>query len=164
MEEIFKRRSIRHYLDKPVEEEKINEILKAAMASPSAKNERPWEFYVIANKEILLKLSTATPYAHPISEAPLGIAMFTRKDTACPCFQDIDCGIASENILLEATHLGLGAVMIGVAPTEERERAVEEILQAPASLRAFALFSIGYPAYEPKPRETFEPDRIHYVK
>ena len=163
LEAISKRRSIRHYENRPVEEEKIQEILRAAMASPSAMNQRPWEFYVIRDPELLKKLGEVTPYSKPIGEAPVGIAMMVRRDSLCPAYQDIDCGIASENLMLEATAQGLGSVMLGIAPKEEREKAVEALLDAPKELRAFALFALGYPAYEPKPRETFELDRVRFV-
>ena len=109
LEAISKRRSIRHYENRPVEEEKIQEILAAAMSSPSAMNQRPWEFYVIRDPELLKKLGEVTPYSKPIGEAPVGIAMMVRRDSLCPAYQDIDCGIASENLMLEATAQGLGS-------------------------------------------------------
>ena len=108
LEAISKRRSIRHYENRPVEEEKIQEILAAAMSSPSAMNQRPWEFYVIRDPELLKKLGEVTPYSKPIGEAPVGIAMMVRRDSLCPAYQDIDCGIASENLMLEAASQGLG--------------------------------------------------------
>ena len=63
MNEIFKRVSVRKFLEKDVEEEKINNILRAAMQSPSAKNQQAWEFFVVRDKDKLLELSTATDYA-----------------------------------------------------------------------------------------------------
>ena len=101
LEAISKRRSIRHYENRPVEEEKIQEILAAAMSSPSAMNQRPWEFYVIRDPELLKKLGEVTPYSKPIGEAPVGIAMMVRRDSLCHHYQDIDCGNARENLMLE---------------------------------------------------------------
>ena len=63
MNEIFHRTSIRRYLDKPVENEKIEKLLQAAMAAPSAGNQQPWEFYVVKDTAILEKLSNTSPYA-----------------------------------------------------------------------------------------------------
>ena len=63
MENIFHRVSIRKYEDKPVEKEKILQILKAGMQAPSACNQQPWEFYVVTDKEKILELSKATPYS-----------------------------------------------------------------------------------------------------
>ncbi len=63
MKEIFERVSIRKYQDKPVEKEKIEQILKAAMAAPSAGNQQPWEFYVVTDKEKIKALSECSPYS-----------------------------------------------------------------------------------------------------
>ena len=84
MKEIFERVSIRKYEDRPVEEEKIRQILKAAMAAPSAGNQQPWEFYVITRKETLEALSKVSPYASCLAGAPLGIAAVYREDGRWP--------------------------------------------------------------------------------
>ena len=163
MKEIFHRASIRKYADRDVEDEKIKEILKAAMSSPSAMNGRPWEFYVVKNKEYLLKLSTVTPYSGLVKNASAAIVICYKKELIAPEYHDIDCAIAAENILLEIDHQGLGGVMIGVAPFEEQMRNTEEALNIPDDLRAFTIISFGYPLVEKEQKDRYEESKVHYI-
>ena len=110
MADLFHRVSIRKYQDRPVEREKIVEILRAAMAAPSAKNQQPWEFYVITKKDTLEKLSKASPYAGMTANAPVAIISAYRKDCDVPCYADIDMSIAMENLWLKTDEIGLGGV------------------------------------------------------
>ncbi len=164
MNNIFSRVSIRKYQDRPVEKEKTMAILRAAMQAPSAANQQPWEFYVVTNKEILKKLSEVSPYAGMTKDAPAAIVSVYRKDCKIPAYAHIDLSIAMENLWLETDALGLGGVWLGIAPIEERMKAVEDILNLPDSLRAFAIFPYGYPAEERAQQDRFEQDRIHYVE
>lgn len=163
MEEIFKRVSVRKYTDQIVEEKKIEKILRAAMASPSAKNGQPWEFYVIRNKEKLQELSESTPYSMCVKNAPLAIVICYRKELIAPEFREIDCAIATENILLEAVHQNLGGVMIGISPNEEKMKSVERVLNIPDYLRTFTIIPIGYPEHEKTQEDRFDRSRIHFV-
>ena len=143
MADLFHRVSIRKYQDRPVEREKIVEILRAAMAAPSAKNQQPWEFYVITKKDTLEKLSKASPYAGMTANAPVAIISAYRKDCDVPCYADID-------------------MSIGIAPIEERMKEVEEIVGIPEDQRAFAIFPLGYPAEERAQQDRFDESRIHF--
>ena len=99
MEAIFSRVSVRKFEDRPVEPEKIEKILRAAMAAPSAKNQQPWEFYVVTNRETLLQLSKATPYSMCVKNTPQALVLAARKEGLnAPEFRDIDLAIATENI------------------------------------------------------------------
>ena len=165
MNEIFKRISVRKFEDRPVEQEKIEQILRAAMAAPSAANQQPWEFYVVRDREIIKQLSKASLYARPAAAAPVVIVPCMKteglrfKETAA-----IDLSIATENILLEITSLGLGAVWLGIAPTEDRMKKVEDALGIDTEkLRAFALVPLGYPAEERAQQDRFDETRIHYI-
>ena len=164
MNNIFSRVSIRKYQDRPVEKEKTMAILRAAMQAPSAANQQQWEFYVVTNKEILKKLSEVSPYAGMTKDAPAAIVSVYRKDCKIPAYAHIDLSIAMENLWLETDAQGLGGVWLGIAPIEERMKAVEDILNLPDSLRAFAIFPYGYPAEERAQQDRFEQDRIHYVE
>ena len=163
MNNIYSRVSIRRYLDKPVEREKTEAILRAAMQAPSAANQQPWEFYVVTNREKVEALSRVSPYAHMTKNAPSAIVSVYRKDCAIPAYALIDLSIAMENLWLETDAQGLGGVWLGIAPQEERMRAVEEVLDLPDSVRAFAIFPYGYPAEERTQQERFDESRIHYV-
>ncbi|MBE6834617.1 MAG: nitroreductase family protein [Ruminococcaceae bacterium] len=164
MNEIFHRRSIRKYQDRPVEKEKLEMLLRAAMAAPSAKNQQPWEFYLVTDKEKIVQLSKTSPYASFTDKAAAMIVPCFKKDCMIPEYAQIDLSIATENILLEADSLGLGACWIGTCPQEERMTAVEKVLDIPENLRAFSIVSIGYPAEERKQQDRFDKNRIHFIK
>ena len=164
MESIYSRVSIRKYQDRPVEKEKTEAILRAAMQAPSAGNQQPWEFYVVTNKAKLAALSEVSPYAGMTKNAPVAIVAVYRKKCAMPEYAQIDLSIAMENLWLETDAQGLGGVWLGIAPLEERMKAVEEILSIPDTMRAFAIFPYGYPAEDSKQQNRFDESRIHYVE
>ena len=164
MNSIFTRVSIRKYQDRPVEKEKTLAILRAAMQAPSAANQQPWEFFVVTNKEKLLALSKVHPYSGMVKNAPAAIVAAYRKDCRLPDYAQIDLSIAMENLWLETDAQGLGGVWLGIAPWEARMRPVEEILNMPDALRAFAIFPYGYPAEDRKQQDRFDESRIHYVE
>ena len=164
MENIYTRVSIRKYQDRPVEKEKTEAILRAAMQAPSAGNQQPWEFYVVTNKAKLAALSEVSPYAGMTKNAPVAIVAVYRKKCAMPEYAQIDLSIAMENLWLETYAQGLGGVWLGIAPLEERMKAVAELLSIPDTMRAFAIFPYGYPAEERKQQNRFDESRIHYVE
>lgn len=161
MEAIFHRTSIRKYQDRPVEPEKIEQLLRAAMAAPSAGNQQPWEFYIVTDREKLIALSECSPFAGPIKDAPLGIVVCCQANCRMPEYAQIDCSAAVENLLLEADAIGLGAVWLGIAPLKERMDAARNVLSIPAHLYAFAFIACGYPAEERKQQDRFDTVRIH---
>lgn len=164
MNEIFHRTSIRKYLNKPVEDVKIEKILRAAMAAPSAGNQQPWEFYVVTDSETLEKLAQTSPYAGCTASAPLAFVACYRTDCRLPDYAQIDMSASVENLLLEADALGLGAVWLGIAPLAERMQAVQSVLNMPENLAAFAIIPCGYPESVHPQQNRFEAQRIHYVK
>lgn len=164
MSNIYTRVSIRKYQDKPVEREKIIGILRAAMQAPSAGNQQPWEFYVIEDRAILDALSKAHQYAGMTKDAPVAIVAAYRKECWMPEFAQIDMAIAMENLWLETDAQGLGGVWLGIAPVEDRMKKIEEILGMPDTLRAFAIFPLGYPAEERKQQDRYDEARIHWVE
>jgi nitroreductase len=163
MNSIFHRISVRKYQDRVVEAEKIELILKAAMAAPSACNQQPWEFYVVSDKAVIEQLSKAAPYAMCAKNAPLVFVPCYRSQGIAPEYFTIDMSASVQNMLLEADELGLGTVWLGIAPHEERMAAVAEALNLPEELHAFALVPCGYPAKERPQEDRFEISRVHYV-
>lgn len=164
MENIFHRVSIRKYEDRPVEKEKILQILKAGMQAPSACNQQPWEFYVVTDKEKIRKLSGATPYSGCAAGAPVVIVPVYRKEgLVVQSMAQIDMSIAQENIWLETDTLGLGGVWFGIAPVEERMEEVHRLLDLPENVKVFSLFAMGYPAEERPQQDRFDPERIHFM-
>lgn len=146
MKEIFNRRSIRKFMDRPVEKEKIDKLLRAAMQAPSAANQQPWEFIVVENKENLAALSFMTPYSKPIEHAGAAFVLLANSDNIkIPTGWQQDMGAAAQNILLEATHLGLGTVWIGIATSDTAVESVKKLYDLPENILPFALIAIGYP-------------------
>lgn len=157
---IFARRSIREYTSEQVREEDIRTLLEAAMAAPSASNRKPWQFIVVTKRATLDALADAHPHGKMLFDAPLSISV-------CGDLTEMerhwvqDCSAATENLLLAATALGLGAVWLGVYPREERVEAVREILALPDYITPLNLISIGHPAEVKQPRTQFDADRVH---
>lgn len=166
MNAIFNRVSIRKYQDRPVEKEKITLMLKAAMAAPSACNQQPWEYYVVTNTDKIQELSLTSPYASFSKDAPLVFVACYRKAEGiiAPSYIEIDMSASVENLLLEASELGLGAVWMGIAPDKERMAAVRSAIGLPEDLSAFALISCGYPAEMREQQDRFEESRVHYLE
>ena len=162
MNAIFTRTSTRNFESRPVESKYIIKILRAAMAAPSARNQQPWEFWVTDDKDIIARLSEASPYAKPVKNAPVAIVPCYRTEgLAAPMMAEIDMAMATQNILLEAEELGLGAVMIGIAPIPERMNAVAEILKLPENYKPFTIIPIGWPVNKRPQEDRYEPAKIH---
>ncbi len=165
MNEIFTRISIRKYDDRPVEEEKILEIIRAGMQAPSAGNQQPWEFYVVTDKEKIKALATAHRYSGCAADAPVIIVPVYRKEGLWfPEYAQIDLAIAQENMWLMTESLGLGGVWMGIAPNQDRMDAVRQILDLPDRLEAFSLFPVGYSAEKREQENRFDKSRIHFVR
>lgn len=162
---IFTRRSVRKYLDRPVEKEKVEQLMRAAMMSPTACNQREYEFIVVDNRDLLERLSKVTPYTAPVGRAPLAIVPVAKKSLMkAEEFWEQDLGACTQTILLEAVQLGLGAVWMGIAPRQDRMQEVADILGIPDGVFAFAIIAVGYSPYEAAVRDNYEEERVHYNK
>ena len=157
---ILERRSIRKYTAEPVSEQAIQTLLEAAMAAPSASNRKPWQFVVVTRRETLDALAEAHAHGKMLFEAPLCISVCGDL-TEMERFWVQDCSAATENLLLAAVALGLGAVWLGVYPRDERVDAVRRILHLPDHIIPLNLISIGHPAEEKQPRTQYDAIRVH---
>ena len=165
MNNIFTRASIREFTNQAVEDEKLEDVLHAAMAAPSAGNQQPWEFYVITNKEVIKQLAGVHVYSKPTAHATMAIVPCYHLGGRYPQYAQLDLAAAVQNMMIQADALGLGTVWIGIAPEEVRMQRVAEILSLPERLTAFAIVPIGYPSKEkPVQPNRFEKNRIHYLK
>ena len=169
MKEIFERVSVRRFEEKMVEDEKIRRVLEAAMCAPTAGNQRAWEFYVVTDRETLEELARTSNYSAPAGRAPVAIVVCYRttkpeKGLDFPEMKEVDCALATQNMWLELEHLGLGGVMLGVAPVKERMEHVRKALNLPETLEPFTILPFGYPAKRhPLAEGRYEEDRVHYV-
>lgn len=162
LDAIFSRRSIRRYTSEPVPEEIVTKLLHAAMCAPSARNERPWHFVVMTDREILDEIPKFHPYSQMVKEASVAILVCGDLELEKSSgYLAQDCAAATQNILLEAHFLGLGSVWCGVYPREERMDGFRRLLQLPDHIVPFALVPVGYPAEERPQVERFDPTRIH---
>lgn len=163
MNTIYVRRSIRTFLDKPVEQEKLNQIIKAGMNAPSAVNQQPWQFVIIDERSIIDEVVKVHPHALPAQRAPVSILVCgdPQKERS-KGYWPIDCAAAVQNMLLMITDLGLGGCWLGIYPRENRVKRLQELLGTPSEIIPFALIAVGYPAEEKEPKELFDAQRIHY--
>jgi nitroreductase len=157
---IFARRSIRKYTAEPVSDADIKTMLEAAMAAPSASNRKPWHFVVVTERQTLDNLADIHPYGKMLFEATLCIAVCGDLNISEPYWVQ-DCSAATENLLLAAAALGLGAVWLGVHPREERASAVQRVLGIPETVAPLNLISIGHPAEEKEARTQYDGTRAH---
>ena len=151
IENIMSRKSVRSFSDKPIEEEKIEALMKAAMSAPSAMNRQPWEFYVVKSEEKKQAVIDAMPFGK--YKSPIIIIPCTKEINGIPLAHDLmycDLGAATENILLAAHALGLGAVWCAVYPTKMRMKAVKKALNMPLNITPYCAIYVGYPSKEDK--------------
>jgi len=161
---IYARRSIRKYEDKPVEKEKLELLLKAAMAAPSAMNIKPWEFVVVTRPETMDEIRSALMFAKfnaPAAIAVCGNTSFFKHPMA-ERFWVQDCSAATQNILLSAVGLGLGTVWLGVHPIHVFTKRISEILALPEHVKPLNVIYVGYPAKNKEARTQYDQSRIHW--
>ena len=168
LENIMTRTSIRAYTDQPVPEEMVETMLKAGMAAPTAMNRQPWEFIVVTDRAKLDEMADSLKYAKMLRQAPLAIVVgarntFVNRDgnTVVNMFWVDDCSAATENILLAAHAMGLGAVWTA-AKDEERASAVRAALDIPMEFAPLCVIPIGFPAENPEPKDKWKPEKIRY--
>ncbi len=167
MNTIFTRRSVRRFLNKAVEPEKIEQILRAGMQAPSAKNQQPWDFLVVTGEENLLALSGLSQYSSCLKHAGAGIIVFGNTDRInMPEFFLQDLSAATQNIMLEAADLDLGTVWFGTYPVESNMNYIKKLYNLSENLIPFSVIAVGYPEDENANKfvDRYDPTRIKYVK
>lgn len=156
------RRSIRTYIDKAIEEEKIQEILKSAMQAPSSKNASPWEFVVIDDKLLLNEICQIHHKAKHVKNANICIVVLGNKKRFIKPGKWIqDLGACTQNILLEATNQGLASCWVGIFPKAKVMKKTKEVLNLPDELIPYALVPISYSEEENKFIDKFDENKIH---
>jgi nitroreductase len=159
---ILTRRSIRRYTAEPVSEEQVTKLMEYAMSAPSADNQQPWVFVVVADRGILDELGKRHQAASMLSEAPLAIVVCCDMDRVTwKQFWQQDCAAATENVLLGANSLGLGAVWCGVYPVDAMVAMVRSVLGLPQSVIPFSLIPVGHPLEHKPPSDRYDPSRVH---
>jgi nitroreductase len=157
---IKKRRSIRKYTAAPVSDEPVRKLLEAAMAAPSADNLQPWEFIVVQDANLRQKLARTHPWSDMCADAPVVFVVCAEEQRASHWVEDASA--ATENLLLAAAGLDLGAVWVGVYPNAGNEEHVRQALDIPGKLRVLCLVPVGHPAESKEPGTKYEEGKVHY--
>ena len=162
---IYDRRSVRKYIDKEVNPDLVDEILRAAMFAPSGCNKQPWHFVVFNDKELIKEIKAMHPYASALATAPVCIMVCgdTQKEMA-PGFYQVDCSAAIENMILAAKALGLDTCWMGIYPWEDTMAAFTKRFNLPENVKPFALISVGYSESKQERPRRYDASRIHYNK
>lgn len=161
---MLQRRSIRAFLPDPVKREDVEVLLQYAMSGPSACNKRPWEFYVVTRADLLEQLRVVASGTRMVSPLNIIVAGNTKKAPAMQLneFWIHDCAAATQNILLGAVELGLGACWCGLKPQKRVMKKVQDILGMEPWIEPLALVHIGYPNEEKEPRTQYDPKKVHF--
>ncbi|MDR3200716.1 MAG: nitroreductase family protein [Spirochaetales bacterium] len=167
MSVIFARRSVRNFLPKEIEQDKLERILRAGFEAPSAHNRRPWEFIVTTSQEDREAIAEMSPYAKMLDQAAAAITVCVNRERGCTDNpQDTwwiqDLSAATENILLQIVEEGLGGVWLGWYPDEARVTAFSQRFGLPPHIVPFSVVALGYPAKIPEPAFRFDTGKVHY--
>lgn len=158
---IHSRRSIRHYTEQEVTEKDIRILLEAAMMAPSAHNCQPWHFVVVRSRKLKEAVSQLHPYIHMANKAPLGILVCGNTQLEkTPGFWVQDCAAATQNLLLAATEIGLGAVWTGIHPLKERAKEFQKLFNLPNHIPPLGYIVLGHPAQENKRMSRFDINKV----
>ena len=161
---LLSRRSIRHYTPETVDRETLILLLKAAMAAPTACNSQPWEFIVVTEPEALARIRgkfLAARYNAPAAIVVCGNVSSANNSVARFHWEQ-DCSAATQNILIAACGLGLGAVWIGVHPLPNKVKSLSEILGIPEHVIPLSIVYVGHPAETKPPRTQYDEHRVYW--
>lgn len=162
---IMTRTSVRQYTERPISADTLETLLKAGMAAPTAVNKQPWAFVVTTGRDALDSLATLQPRLQTAAAAITVCGDMTRAiEGEDRDFWVQDCSAATENILLAAHALGLGAVWTGVYPIAERVDNVSHALALPDSVVPMCIIAVGYPVADQEPKDKWDPSKVHYQR
>ncbi len=163
---LMSRTSIRRFTNQPVSSDTINLLLKAAMAAPTARNMQPWHFVVVNDTAQIAALGKTSRHSGPLQTATLVIAVCGDMDKTMEgdgqAFWIQDVSAATENLLLAAHAVELGAVWTGAYPIKDRVQAISEVLSLPETVVPLALVAIGYPAESPQPKDKWKEENVSW--
>jgi len=162
LDTIKKRRSIRQYTDQALTDDQIRQLLEAAMAAPSGSNIQPWEFMVVKDPDVKRQLAQTHTWSQMVADAAVVFVVCGNERASHHWVED--ASVATENLLLAVTALGLGAVWVGIHPDADREAHVHRVLDIPEGIRVLCLVPVGYPAESKPPRTQYQGSKVHYEK
>lgn len=162
---IFKRRSIRRFLDKPIEQEKLERILKAGMQAPTAHNNRRWEFLVLTEPDKKEAVSKMSPWAGMVAKAPVTIIVLGDiSDENLKKWFPLDLSACTQNILLQIAAENLGGCWMGFYPDMDKVKMIHDYFNLPENIVPFSVIALGYSDDENKFVDKSDMSKIHYNK
>jgi nitroreductase len=168
IETILKRKSARHFTDRNVTQDELDLIIKVAFAAPSGMDLQPWEFIVITDRKTLDELAEALPYAKMLFQATAAFVVcgipYSSNPEKGSKYWMLDCSTVSQNVMLAAESLGLGAIWTACWPYPERMEPVHNILGIPENILPLSVIPIGEPTGEDLPKDKFNPAKLHFEK
>ena len=166
IQNILTRVSVREFTGEKISEAQLDTLLRAAMSAPSAINKQPWAFIVVTDEAKIAALGEALPYSRCSNHPAVAIIPCGDLTKAIPGemanFWINDVSAATENLLLAAHAMGLGAVWTGLHPDMNRARLVQEMLGLPEHIIPLCVVPVGIPAEQPEVKDKFKPENIHY--
>ena len=168
LENIMTRVSVRQFTGEKISDEQIDILLRAAMAAPSAINKQPWAFIVVTDEALIAKLGEALPYSRcgnkpACAFIPCGdLSKAIEGEMAAFWINDVSA--ATENLLLAAHAMGLGAVWTGLHPDMNRATMVQQMLGLPEHIIPLCVVPVGVPAEQPEVKDKYKPENIHFNK
>ena len=163
MNEVLRRRSIRKYTDEQVSDEQLREILKAGMAAPSCKASCEWIFIIMRNREDFDAIMENHGYAHALKTASAAVLVCADLDRELEPGEGWwiqDCSAAVENMLIQATDMGIGSLWLGIHPRKNRIEFIKELCSLPEHVEPLALVALGMPQKEKAPADRFLEDQV----
>lgn len=165
LENIHARKSVRKFTQDTISDSLITVVLKAAMAAPTGHDARPWQFIVTRNKKVMQQLRSNLQWARGLDYSTVAIIVcgdLRKVNPENPEFWITDCSAATQNLLLAAEALGLGAVWSTLYPGDKRMQHARQVMNLPDYLMPLCVIPMGYPLEETKPKVKFDPKAIHW--
>lgn len=165
LKELWNRQSIRKYTNQPVEKEKLEELLRAAMNAPTARNTQSWRFMVVTNREALNSMTELQPYTNMMKTAYCAIIVMGDRNASQPDeYLYVDAAAAIENMLIEAVHQGLGTCWCAIGPRQERIDLFREYYHIKDHLIPIAAVAVGYGDEVKEKQDRYDPDKVTWYK
>ncbi|NTW74983.1 MAG: nitroreductase family protein [Chlorobiaceae bacterium] len=161
---IMNRRSVRDFTESEVDSETLELLLRAGMAAPTARNTQPWSFIVVTEHGLLEGLAEGLPYGKMLGKARAAITVCALPEEANGQSSElavVDATCATENILIAAHALGLGAVWVAAYPYSDRMAHVRSMMQIPDTVIPLCVIPLGHPTVVKPPIDKFKPEKIH---
>ncbi len=160
---IKNRKSVRRYIDKEVSNEDVLTLIKAGMCAPSAHNRQPWEFIVVNDRLVLDEIASRHKHGKMLTEVNKAIVVLgNREVTNVDEFIYCDCSAVVENMLIQATSMGLGTCWCAIAPNAERVEAIGGYLELPSNIIPVAIVAVGYHEDTRDALEKFDESKIYF--